>query len=417
VSHDLPTHSDVRDAARLLAAVFAPTPLQHAPRLSELTGREVFLKREDLNPVRSYKGRGAFVAVSKAVTTGVSSVVCASAGNHAQGLAAACRALQVSGTVVVPSSTPRQKRDRIQHFGGDLVELIVEGRTYDDAAAHAASLAREHAAELIPAFDHQHVIAGQGTVALEIDQQLSDAGIAAATVVVPVGGGGLLAGSALALAGSGHSLFGVESNGAASWHAALAAGRPVRLDRIDSFVDGAAVARVGALTFGIVQPLGVEVLTVPEGAVATTMLELYQNEGIITEPAGALALAALGQVAELAPAGPLVFVVSGGNNDVSRYAEVLERSLVHRGIKQYFLLEFDQVPGALRRFLDSALSDGDDIVLFEYVKKSNRESGPALVGIELQSPDGLEPLQQRMTQTGIRWERVEPGSALQRFLV
>ncbi len=377
----------------------------------------MFLKREDLNPVRSYKGRGAYVAVSKAVNEGSTSVVCASAGNHAQGLAAACRALNVRGTVVVPTSTPRQKRDRIAHFGGDLVELIVKGRTYDESAEHAAHLATNTHAALIPAFDHPHVIAGQGTVALETHHQLIAAGITKATIIVPVGGGGLLAGTAIALKGTPHSIIGVEPLGAASWDAAYTAGHPVRLNNVDPFVDGAAVAQTGALPFQILRPLDVPVLVAPEGAVATSMLELYQHEGIIAEPAGALTLAALDQVCWVTPDGPLVFVVSGGNNDVSRYAEVLERSLVHRGIKQYFLLEFDQVPGALRRFLDSALSDGDDIVLFEYVKKSNRESGPALVGIELQSPDGLEPLQHRMTQTGIRWERVEPGSALQRFLV
>lgn len=407
------------EAARLaIRDVLSPTPLEHSAHLSAQLKRDVWLKREDLQPVRSYKIRGAWVAVSSAVAAGASHVVCASAGNHAQGVAWACARLHVPCTIVVPQSTPRQKRERIAHIGGALLNLVVTGRTYDDAAAHAASLAEQLGHTLIPAFDHPDVIRGQSTVASEIIEQLAERNITSATIVVPVGGGGLIAGSVLATAGSEFSVIGVEPAGAASWAAALKAGNPARLTDVDSFIDGAAVARAGEIPFAVVSPHNIDVLVVEEGAVATSMLELYQQLGIIAEPAGALATAALTRVCELTSEdSPLVVVISGGNNDVSRYAEVLERSLVHRGLKQYFLVEFDQVPGALRRFLDEALADGDDIVLFEYVKKSNRESGPALVGIELATASNLQPLCDRMTQTGIRFERVEPGSYLQRFLV
>jgi threonine dehydratase len=364
--------------------------------------------------------RGAWVAISSAVASGATHIVCASAGNHAQGVAWACAKLGIQCTVVVPQSTPRQKRERILAIGGAYVDLVIAGRSYDDAAAHAAVLADTPGSVLVPAFDHPDVICGQGSVAGEVQEQLAELGVTAATLVVPVGGGGLLAGSVLALDGSQINVFGVEPTSAASWVAAVQAGQPVKVDISDGFVDGAAVARVGALPFAVVTRAGQEsvtVVSVEDGAVATAMLGLFQQEGIIAEPAGALAVAGLSAAAGAFPHGDLVAVVSGGNNDVSRYAEVLERSLVHRGVKQYFLVDFDQVPGALRRFLDSALGEGDDIVLFEYVKKSNRESGPALVGVELGDPGNLARLCERMTETGIRFERVEPGSSLQRFLV
>lgn len=412
-----PTVNDVLAASGELDGLGFKTPLQRNDRLSSLWGVDVFLKREDLAPVRSYKGRGARFAIQRLVATGTAHVVCASAGNHAQGVAAACAALGVKCSVVVPVTTPRQKRERIIALNPS-VDLIVTGRTYDEAAEKAASIAVGPHTALVPAFDHPLVIAGQGTTALEVMQDLEALGVDEAVMVVPVGGGGLLAGSVLALEGSGVTVIGAEPATAASWNAAIAAGRPVKLEVLDSFVDGAAVACVGETPFAVCAPHNPLVIPVEEGAVATAMLQLYQQDGIIAEPAGALALAAL--PAALAATGtkkPVVLVVSGGNNDVSRYAEVLERSLVHRGLKQYFLVEFDQVPGALRRFLDNALGESDDIVLFEYVKKSNRESGPALVGIELQHAGDIEPLQQRMTALGIRFERVEPGSSLQRFLV
>jgi threonine dehydratase len=317
--------------------------------------------------------------------------------------------------VYVPATTPRQKRERIRALGGGRVELVVEGDTYDDAAALAAAHARSSGATVVPAFDDPRTIAGQGTVGVEIVAQL---GKAPDLVVLPIGGGGLVAGVAswLAAAHPTVRVVGVEPAGAASMAAALAAGAPVALSELDTFVDGAAVRRVGDVTFPLVRAAGVELRSVDEGRVCTEMLDLYQTDGIIAEPAGALATAALDAL-DLAPDSDVVCVLSGGNNDVSRYAEVVERSLVHRGLKHYFLVEFPQEPGALRRFLDEVLGADDDIVLFEYVKRDNRETGAALVGVEISERDAYEPLWKRMEASPLRIQLVAPGTAAYRFLV
>ncbi len=405
----------VRAAARL-AGVAVTTPLQRNDRLSDATGARIWLKREDLQVGRSYKLRGAYNLLSGlAAEEQAAGAVCASAGNHGQGVAYACKRLGMHGRVYVPSTTPRQKRERIRALGGDQVELVVEGDTYDDAAAAAAAHSLRTGATAVPAFDDLRTIAGQGTVGVEIVAQL---GRAPDLVVVPVGGGGLVAGVAswLAAAHPTARVVGVEPAGAASMAAALVAGGPVALSELDTFVDGAAVRRVGDVTFPLVRDAGVRLLNVDEGRVCTEMLDLYQTDGIIAEPAGALATAALDAL-ELKPDTDVVCLLSGGNNDVSRYAEVVERSLVHRGLKHYFLVEFPQEPGALRRFLDEVLGPDDDIVLFEYVKRDNRETGAALVGVEINDRDAYEPLWKRMEASPLRIQLVAPGTAAYRFLV
>jgi len=410
----------VEEAATRLRGVALSTPLQPCERLSEATGARVWLKREDLQVGRSYKLRGAYnLLAGLDVAERVAGAVCASAGNHGQGVAFACRTLGLRGRVHVPSTTPRQKRERIRALGGDAVELVVGGDTYDEAAAAAAEHARRTGATAVPAFDDLRTIAGQGTVAVELVEQL---GRAPDAVVVPVGGGGLLAGVGTWLAARYPTVrvAAVEPTGAASMAAALAAGGPVTLPELDTFVDGAAVRRVGDVTFPLVAALDVAMLTVDEGRVCTEMLELYQTDGIIAEPAGALATAAVADaVAALdLPAGAdVVCLLSGGNNDVSRYGEVVERSLVHRGLKHYFLVEFPQEPGALRRFLDEVLGADDDIVLFEYVKRDNRETGAALVGIEISHRDDYEPLSKRMDASQLTIQHVAPGTTAYRFLV
>ncbi len=409
--------ADCIEAAHRLADVARITPLEHSARLSAATGADVWLKREDLQVGRSYKLRGAFNLLAQLdPAQRAVGAVCASAGNHAQGMAYACRRLGMRGRVHVPRTIPRQKRERIVALGGDAVELVVDGDTYDDAAALAAEHAERTGATLVPAFDDPRTVAGQGTVGVEILDQL---GRAPDVVVVPVGGGGLLAGVASLLRAQAPQVrvVGVEPAGAASMTAALHAGGPVTLPELDSFVDGAAVRRVGGVTLPMVRDSGAEVLTVPEGRVCTEMLDLYQVDGIIAEPAGALASAALGDEVAVEPGSTVVCLLSGGNNDVSRYAEVVERSLVHRGLKHYFLVEFPQEPGALRRFLDEVLGADDDIVLFEYVKRDNRETGPALVGIEINSREGYEPLWGRMKASPLKIQLVAPGSAAYRFLV
>jgi threonine dehydratase len=412
-----PTADDVGTAAAHLEAVVRRTPLEPSERLTERVGQPVWLKREDLQLCRSYKVRGAYAFIaSLSEAEKARGVVCASAGNHGQGVAFACHRLGIRARVFLPGNTPRQKRQRIVAIGGQWVEPIVVGSSYDDASAAALLDSERSGAVYVHPFDDARTIAGQGSVAVELVDQ---AETPIDTVVIPIGGGGLAAGMALWLRA--HSptthLIGVEPRGAPSMQAALEAGGPVALERIDTFVDGAAVGRVGALTYPIVRDAFDEIVTVDEGAVCTEMLELYQTEGVIAEPAGALATAALRGLFARPPEGPVVGIVSGGNNDVSRYGEVVERSLLHEGLRHYFLVTFPQEPGALRHFLDEVLGPGDDIVLFEYVKKNNRETGPALVGIELENAADLDGLLDRMEASPLTIERVPPGSPLFTFLL
>lgn len=423
------TAADVDAAAKRISDVVEATPLQPCARLSARVGAQVYLKREDLQVVRSYKLRGAYnLIVQLSDAERAAGVVAASAGNHAQGVAFACRAMQIACRIYVPSNTPRQKRDRIRAHGGEYVELIATGFTFDAAAAAAAADVARTGATMVPPFDDVRTVAGQGTIAAELLEQLDrDPDV----VVVPVGGGGCLAGIATYLRERSPRtrIVGVEPAGAASMTAALVAGGPVTLPEIDPFVDGASVKRIGTVPYAVIAGLGATVADhrvdvaahdflvthVDEGAICSAMLDLYQNEGIIAEPAGALSVAALGQL-DLPPDATVVCLVSGGNNDVSRYGEIIERSLVHLGLKHYFLVDFPQEPGALRGFLDRALGPDDDITLFEYVKRNNRDFGAALVGIELAAADELGGLIERMDASRIQYERLEPGSPAYRYL-
>jgi threonine dehydratase len=368
--------------------------------------------------VRSYKLRGAYnLLVQLSAEETAAGVVCSSAGNHAQGFAYACRMLGLHGRVYVPAKTPQQKRDRIRYHGGASIELIVGGRTYDLAAEAALADVESTGATLVPPYDDLRTMAGQGTIAVELLSQLDSE---PDLVVVPVGGGGCIAGITTYLAErtANTAVLGIEPAGAAAMMAALAAGEPVTLDHVDQFVDGAAVKRAGTLTYAALAAAGdmVSITTIDEGAVCTAMLDLYKNEGIIAEPAGALSVAGLLE-ADVEPGSTVVCLVSGGNNDVSRYGEVLERSLVHLGLKHYFLVDFPQEPGALRRFLDEVLGPNDDITLFEYVKRNNRETGEALVGIQLGSSADLDGLLARMRATEIHFETLQPGSPAYRYLL
>ncbi|WP_067668798.1 threonine ammonia-lyase IlvA [Nocardia miyunensis] len=429
---------EIDAAAKRISDIIEPTPLQRIDRLSALSGAEVYVKREDLTAVRSYKLRGAYnliVQLTEAERT--AGVVTASAGNHAQGVAFACRAMGITGRIYVPTTTPKQKRDRIRAHGGEFVKLIAVGDTFDAAAAEAAADVARTGATMVPPFDDARTAAGQGTIAAEILEQL---GRTPDLVIIPVGGGGCLAGIGTYLRerSPGTAILAVEPAGAASMTAALVAGGPVTLPEIDPFVDGASVRRIGDLPYAAVTKFGGRVIShaslplltatesprgagsfrmmlVDEGAICTAMLELYQNEGIIAEPAGALSVAGLAEI-DVTPGSTVVCLLSGGNNDVSRYGEVIERSLVHKGLKHYFLVDFPQEPGALRRFLDQVLGPDDDITLFEYVKRNNRETGAALVGVELGSPDGLLPLLDRIHASPLQCERLDPGSPAYRYL-
>ncbi len=410
----------VDDAAGRLTGVARLTPLQPNERLSEATGATVLLKREDLQPVRSYKLRGAYNLMSQLdAEQRRRGVVCASAGNHGQGVAFACARLGINGRIFVPTTTPRQKRDRMLALGGDHVQLVMIGDTYDEASAAAKAAAAASGSVSVAAFDDVRTLSGQGTVAREIIDQL---GHAPDVVVVPVGGGGLLAGVGawLRVHCPETRIVAVEPAGAACLQMAVRAGKPVTLDHIETFVDGAAVARAGDTTFPLAEAIAPDLVTVSEGHVCTEMLAAYQVDGIITEPAGALASASLTghkPAAHVEPGQTVVCVLSGGNNDVSRYAEIVERSLVDEGRKHYFLVNFPQEPGALRRFLDNVLGPDDDIVLFEYVKRSNREIGPALVGLELGDPTDYPALVTRLDASPISYEWISPDSPFYRFLV
>ena len=459
IDNSQPTASDqqlsadaIEAAVERISPAVTRTPLEAVPRISEAYGARIHVKREDLQTVRSYKIRGAYNTMSLLSDDELApGVVAASAGNHAQGVAYACRTMKVPGRIYVPTTTPKQKRDRIRWHGGEFVELIAVGDTYDAAAAAAQDDVIRTGAAWIHAFDDPRTAAGQGTSAVEIVEQL---GRVPDVVVLPVGGGGCLAGIATYLRSKSDdvAIIGVEPHGAASLSAALVAGGPVTLDAIDPFVDGAAVKRIGALGHRVLASMGATVADHPEvrrqvarqggtshvpvlsvddrivvtpgtthithvdeGAICSEMLDLYQNEGIIAEPAGALAVTGLSRLSLPADA-DVVCLISGGNNDVSRYNEIIERSLVHKGLKHYFLVDFPQEPGALRRFLDEVLGPDDDITVFEYVKRNNRETGAALVGIELGSPEGLADLMERMSHSRLNCERLEPGSSAYNYL-
>ncbi|MCA0253459.1 MAG: threonine ammonia-lyase IlvA [Actinobacteria bacterium] len=408
--------SAIDEAAERLAAVAIQTPLQFNERISRMTGASIWLKREDLQPVRSYKIRGAYNLIAQLdAEQRAAGVVAASAGNHGQGVALACARLGITGRIFIPSTTPRQKRERMIALGEGAAELVITGDTYDEAAAAAVDYSAQTGAVIVPAFDDARTIAGQGTLAREIVEQL---GYAPDALILPVGGGGMLAGC-LSWLSERHPttrVVGVEPSGAATMAAALDAGGPRDLRQLDTFVDGAAVRRAGDLTYAIAARHRPAMYTVPEGRICSEMLQLYQTEGVIAEPAGALASASLG-IFRPEPGQLVVAVVSGGNNDVSRYAEIVERALVYEGRKHYFLVNFPQEPGALRRFLDEVLGPDDDITLFEYVKRSNRETGPALVGIELGDPASRPQLLARMDASPMQVEVIDPGSPSYRFLV
>lgn len=413
--------ADVQLAQARISATIAPTPLQYCPRLSHLTGAEIYLKREDLQDVRSYKIRGAVNAISQlSDAQRAAGIVAASAGNHAQGVAFACRSMGIPGRIYVPAATPKQKRDRIKVHGGNMVELVVTGANFDEASAAVHDYAEETGATIIEPFAARDTIVGQGTVAAEILSQLSAMGKSPDTIVVPVGGGGLISGilSYLADMSPRTAVVGVEPAGAPSLNAALKAEKPVTLDAVDPFVDGAAVKRIGDINYQIIEKnLGrLHPLVVSEGAVCTEMIELYQNEGIIAEPAGALSVTALSEL-KLGTDDIVVCIISGGNNDLLRYAEVVERSLVHRGLKHYFLVNFPQEPGQLRSFLSDILGPDDDITLFEYLKRNNRETGTALIGLQLGRASDFDGLVERMNASRIDCRHLKPGTPEYEFVV
>lgn len=388
---------DFEAAAARIADTVKRTQLEYNEGLSLKYNAKIYLKREDLQVVRSYKLRGAYNMISTLDQTQTSrGVVCASAGNHAQGVAYSCKKLGIQGVIFMPEITPRQKIKQTEMFGGNNIKIILVGDTFDDCMKEALAYTAEHQMVFVPPFDNIKVIEGQGTVGIEIYQDLPETEI----IVMPIGGGGLASGvgSYFKNINPQIKLIGVEPEGAPSMNHALKKGSPVTLDYIDRFVDGAAVKRVGNLNFKYCSDLLDEMLLIPEGKICTTILKLYNEDAIVVEPAGALAVAALDQLKDTIAGKTVVCIVSGGNNDIERMQEIKEKSLLFEGLKHYFIVRFPQRPGALKSFVNNVLGPHDDITRFEFIKKTNRENGPALVGIELQESSDYTSLKERMAE-------------------
>lgn len=405
------------DAAQLrLKKVVKRTPLILNAGLSKKYQCKVYLKREDLQVVRSYKLRGAYNMMSTLPAAQLQKgVVCASAGNHAQGFAFSCKKLNVKGVIFMPIITPKQKVNQTKMFGEDKIEIKLVGDTFDDCAVAARRYTEENNMTFIPPFDDPRIIEGQGTVGLEILEDLSEVDY----IFIPVGGGGLSAGvgSYFKTYSPRTKIIGLEPEGAPSMYEALKAGHPVTLDSIDRFVDGAAVKRVGDITFSICKEVLDDMHLVPEGKVCSTILKLYNEDAIVAEPAGALSIACLDDYAEQIKGKNIVCIVSGSNNDIDRMQEIKERSLQFEGLKHYFLISFAQRPGALREFVNNVLGPTDDITRFEYMQKTNKENGPALVGIELQSRSDYEMLLNKMKASNIGFSEINKNDQLFGYLI
>ncbi|MBI2597256.1 threonine ammonia-lyase IlvA [Candidatus Daviesbacteria bacterium] len=407
----------IEEASERLNGVAKNTPLQFSKRLSNFYKANIYFKREDLQEVRSYKIRGAYNLIkSLSEQEKKKGVVCASAGNHAQGVAYSCNALKIHGTIFMPVVTPLQKINRVRHFGDGWVEIKVIGANFDESSKEAKEFAKKEQAIFVHPFDDERVIAGQGTIGKEIFETLGDQ---IDFLLCPIGGGGLISGvgSYLKQKCKKIKLIGVEAKGAPGMDSSIKAGKVITLEKIDPFVDGVAVKTVGTQTFQIASRIVDQIIVVDEGQVCSTMIELYQNEGIVAEPAGALSISALNDLAEKIKGRTVVCILSGGNNDILRYPEIMEKSLVYMGLKHYFLIEFAQKPGQLKNLVNNALGPIDDIVRFEYIKKNSKETGPALVGIELAKKEDLKPLLSKMNSLDIKYQIITSNDPLYSYLI
>lgn len=416
----LVTEEDVEKAYEVLKSVVKHTPLEYDFYLSEKYHCNVYLKREDLQRVRSFKLRGAFYAISRLSAEQLAKgVVCASAGNHAQGVAYTCKRMTVPATIFMPTTTPQQKVSQVKFFGGSNVEVVLVGDTFDASATAAKEFAAAHGQTFIPPFDDPDIIAGQGSLAVEMVKDLNKAHEQADYVFAGIGGGGLISGVATYLKAKSPitKIIGVEPDGAPSMTAALKKNQVVTLDKIDKFVDGAAVKEVGSLTFQHAKVLVDEVTTVSEGAVCSTILDMYTKQAIVAEPAGALSVAALEDYREEIKDKTVVCIVSGGNNDINRMQEIEERSLLHEGLKHYFIVNFSQRPGALKEFVNDVLGPHDDITKFEYTKKVNRGNGPVIIGVLLQDKNDYEGLLDRVAAFDPSYIPINDNQTLYTLLV
>ncbi len=400
-----------RAAEQAMRSVFPATPLQRNAHLSDRYGADIWLKREDLSPVRSYKIRGAFNAMRK--QQGQDLFVCASAGNHAQGVAFMCKHLNVRGVIFMPVTTPQQKIQKTRIFGGDNIEIHLTGDYFDDTLAAAQAWCADQGGHFLSPFDDEDVIEGQASLAVEIEEQL---GHLPDHMILPVGGGGMSSGVATWFGDRTHCLF-VEPKGGACLHAAMAAGHPVALDHVDNFVDGAAVGKIGAKPFALLKDRHLsDVHVLSEDRICTTMIEMLNVEGIVLEPAGALAIEALGDIQSFIRGKTVVCVTSGGNFDFERLPEVKERAQRYSGVKKYFILRLPQRPGALKEFL-SILGPEDDIARFEYMKKSARNFGSVLIGIETRKPENFARLFAHLDEAGFTYTDITEDETLAQFVI
>ncbi|SDX76194.1 L-threonine ammonia-lyase [Lutibacter oricola] len=404
-------------AQQSIKGVVQATPLMFMKNFSEQYGASIYFKREDVQVVRSYKIRGAYNKIqgltAKELENGI---VCASAGNHGQGVAFACKKLQVNGTIFMPVTTPHQKIDQVKMFGGEYVEVQLIGDSYDDSQIAAKEFCDANQSTFVHPFDDIDVIAGQGTIGLEI---LNDIDTQVDYLFMPVGGGGLASGvgNVFKSLSPETKLIGVEPKGAPSLTTSLKNGKNTTLTEIEKFVDGAAVKRMGEITYEFCKELLNDTDTVCEGQICTTILKVYNENALVVEPAGALSIAVLEQYKEQIKGKTVVCIVSGGNNDITRMEEMKERALLFKGLKHYFIIRFPQRAGALKEFVVDVLGVNDDITYFEYTKKNNRDKGPAVVGIQLESKDDFEPLVSRMKEKGFLGDYLNDNPELFQFLI
>jgi threonine dehydratase len=413
----LPSLEGVQLAASRLNSVIRKTPWEFNKRLSESTGASIFFKREDLQQVRSFKIRGAYNKIcSLSEGERTRGIVCASAGNHAQGFAFSCKKMQIEGIVYMPATTPRQKVSQVRMFGGEYIRVVLTGDNFDTCQKYALKFAKKENKTFIHPFDDTKVIEGQATIALEILEHSSGP---LDYIFVPVGGGGLISGivTVIKLLSSNTKIIGVEPKGASSMKKSLNEGKRVVLKKIDNFVDGAAVSQVGKIPFEICKTQLDEIITVDEGKICQTILDLYNNEGIIAEPAGALAISGLEVMESNFKGKRIAVILCGGNNDILRMPEISERALLYASLKHYFLIDFPQRAGAMKEFVTEILGPNDDITHFEFSKKSYRTNAPAVVGIQLKNAEDFSLLVERMKIHNFKFDYLNEKQNLFQFLI
>ena len=412
-----PTVEAIEKASGVLEEILTPTPFQKNPNLSDIYDAEVYLKREDLQMVRSYKIRGAYNKIRSIDPDSMKNgIVCASAGNHAQGVAFSCSKLKIMGSIFMPVTTPKQKIEQVRMFGKEFIEIVLTGDTFDAANSAAITYAKENGKTFIPPFDDPKVMEGQGTIGMEILNQASEP---LDYIFVPIGGGGLASGLGAYIKQMSPTtkVIGVEPGGAPCMKAAIENGAVVELDEIDKFVDGAAVKKAGALTYEVCKEVLDDIIVIPEGAVCTTIIHMYNKSAIVVEPAGALAVAALKFYKEDIKGKRVACIVSGSNNDITRMEEIREKSLLYEGLKHYFIVNFPQKSGAILSFVQNVIGSSADLVHIQYIKKTNKNFGPALIGIELASKDDFEPFLKRMTENGFAYEYINENNQLFEILI